>query len=608
VRDITTPGKKGTAASIAVVAMLSLVTLLGVRLWASMELGALPLFLKLHASPDGRVFVPLDDSLYVESPAGESLEVIPLSRFGVRHFQGDFAVLSDDSILLKPGKLEGLEPLQRCSLKTGECRQLVGEGESFQAGESFRLTVDESQQRIWITDTEHHRLLLLEVDGRILHRKEKGFWFPSSMARVGDDAFLVSDTRHARIVRISAREDTFGKELGELRVDGWSKRPGHTRPKGIAIAADGARWVVLTDRSISNGELYRLGPEDATGTQLVLPEGTDAMYPEALADSVLLPDDALYRIHRFADDGTRMADFGSPELKARLSGFATRAGRLDAISRWSFIAMLFVAAPMLLIALWLNHRAAAAGAVELGVATAEPLAEGDELYRDAATRLRQERGEYLFQRRYTVLASREARRVGWVVGLLLSLTMLVTGTRFLVVVSRAFPFLKAQNQPLWPLVLPLVALAVVLLLAGIWWLQVQKHERLLVDARGVRYVSCLSGPLAFLDFLSPSWEMPWLEIERITLKPALGGRLGAAWYYELQERSGTKRCVNALSWRLAGEDEAGLTMQEVMRFHTANIQEAIRRTRLFRLLAGHERRNTHPTGAPAPVLSLPRRR
>ncbi|HEY0094916.1 MAG TPA: hypothetical protein VGB96_11345, partial [Archangium sp.] len=136
--------KSRTAVILAAVAILSIVALLGLQTWASLARDRLPLFSLAHVAPDGRVFVLVDGNLYVESQTGESLEVIPLSRFGVQHFEGDFAVLSDDSIILKSGRARGAEPLQRCALKTGECRQLdAAGGESLEAGVAFRLTVDE---------------------------------------------------------------------------------------------------------------------------------------------------------------------------------------------------------------------------------------------------------------------------------------------------------------------------------------------------------------------------------------------------------------------------------------------------------------------------------
>jgi hypothetical protein len=570
-----------TAVIIAGIATLSIVALLGAQTWATMERGTAPGFLLLHAAPDGRVFVPLEDSLYVESPAGESLEVIPLSRFGVQHFQGDFAVLSDDTLLLGS---QGGEPFQRCALKTGECRPLdVGEN-SFRAGVAFRLAVDERHQRIRVADTVHHRLLLLDFEGRILRELAQGCRYPSSMARVAEDEFLVSDTQHARVVRISGREDDFGKQLGLFRVEGWSKQLDHTRPKGVAIARDGTRWIVLTDGNINHGELYRLGSEDGTATLIPLPEDTDTLWPEALVDSVLLPDQESYRIHRFALDGTRMLDFGSPELKARLSENAARLTRLELVFKGSSLG-LFVAVPMLVFALWLHRKAAAAE--ERGGGPA-----GDDApYRNPETRLRQQRGEYLFQRRLLVLSSRDARQSG----LLLGISFLLMASSPFVMVGVGVTLVPSANWKAGPFPWLLGMWTVILLFTVVCLFQSQRHERLSIDARGIRYVSLFSGPLAFLERLVPGWEMAWQDLEHITLKRVASG-IGGAWYYELRDGGGEKRRINALSWRLVGEDEAGLTMQEVSRFSAAYIQAAIRKTRLHRQLAEHRPELTSPGG------------
>lgn len=408
-------GNSRTSVLIAGVAILSIVALLGVQTWATVARDEMPLFSLVHAAPDGRVFVLLDGNLYVESPTGESLEVIPLSRFGVQHFEGDFAVLSDDSIILERGRVRGEEPLQRCALKTGECRELDGAGgESLQVGVAFRLAVDEPHQRIRVAYTAHHQVLLSDFEGRVLSRQFRSCRYPSAMARVAEDEFLVSDTRGARIVRVSGRDEDFGTELGQFSVQRWSAQPGHTRPKGVAITGDGTRWIVMTDENIGNGELYRLGRDASTPTRIPLPENTDTMFPEALADSVLLPDGGVYRIHRFTLDGTRMSDFGSPELKARLAGFATRTRTLGFVFKGSYIGLLLVSLPMLIAALWMQRKAAAAEDRVLG--PVESQAGGGEPYRNPESSLRELRGEYLFQRRFTVLDAREVRRVGLLMG------------------------------------------------------------------------------------------------------------------------------------------------------------------------------------------------
>jgi len=55
-----------------------------------------------------------------------------------------------------------------------------------------------------------------------------------------------------------------------------------------------------------------------------------------------------------------------------------------------------------------------------------------------------------------------------------------------------------------------------------------------------------------------------------------------------------ERRINALSWRLVGEDETGLTLQSAPRLSPAEIQAVIRKTRLHRQLAEHQPELTSP--------------
>ena len=170
--------RKKTLGTLVAACALALVGAgLGIRLWANGKIDAMPMFWAVHVAPDGRVLAELDDTLYIESPEGESLGVIPLSRFGVSNFEGDFAVLSDDSVILQGGTMPGQSlhditralartrdeapdtdtsgavPLQRCSLKTLTCTPMTGPGDHLKLRRTFKLCVDEQAQRVYVADT-----------------------------------------------------------------------------------------------------------------------------------------------------------------------------------------------------------------------------------------------------------------------------------------------------------------------------------------------------------------------------------------------------------------------------------------------------------------------
>jgi hypothetical protein len=137
-----------------------------------------------------------------------------------------------------------------------------------------------------------------------------------------------------------------------------------------------------------------------------------------------------------------------------------------------------------------------------------------------------------------------------------------------------------RGLSLWP-VLGSGALVVLTLgLGGAWAALSARRERLRVDARGVHYTS-------FLALLGRDWQLPWEAVEGIVLRPALGGRVGAAWYYELRERSGRKRLLNAMSWRPEGADEVGVALSRLPRLDARYIQGVIHDTQLFQVLTAH---------------------
>ena len=145
-----------------------------------------------HVTPSG-------DSLYVESAEGRSLELVPLERLGVRAVRGDLAALSDGSVLLRQEAEHGSAPLQRCELASGACQPLAG---GLQVGVAFRLAVDEAQGRLRVADTPHHRLLLADLEGRVLREHSEGCSFPSAETPVEAGAMLVSDQNRAGLLRV----------------------------------------------------------------------------------------------------------------------------------------------------------------------------------------------------------------------------------------------------------------------------------------------------------------------------------------------------------------------------------------------------------------------
>lgn len=586
--------KKNVATILAIFAMLIVAGMLGLRLWANEKKLDLPMLSTVQIGAEGRVFVLLGETLYIESSDGQSEEILPLSDFGVHGFTGDFAILSDNSILLPQGQLppvtlkENLwmtarfaaddntpsEPLQRCSLETRACQPLDAAG-AWRAGRSFKLAVDEAAGHIYVADTARHRLVMLDMDGRILATHEEGFWFPNQMVLSEGKSLTLADTNHHRLVEIELTADGFGRELHEEFVRDWGGPLANKYPAGLVVDKHSTRWVVVATEGMNEGIVFRV-PRAGRAQQLDMPAGADPLFLASLNNRVLIPDTATYRVHQFDLEGVRLADFGSPSLKSALAVIRQQYARYSDLFEGSLIVLLAVALPMLIIGLVLHQKAQEAVADDEAVTLVQ---EATASFQSPAAQLSRLKSEYLFWRRFTVLPSGEARRFGW---LLFALFAVTTGSVAIVVLSHAqgggkralFDF----SDPQFLLIAILTPLAIT------WVLLVLAYERLQIDRSGIRYTSFFSGPFVFLNALFPSWFLSWSEIADIRLKNKARGSLQHFWYFEIQPVTGKRRKLHALSWRLAGEDEAGIPISSIFRQKPALIRDVVRRTFLYRLL------------------------
>ncbi|HEX7964848.1 MAG TPA: hypothetical protein VF651_03935 [Gammaproteobacteria bacterium] len=581
--------RKRLTTVLAAVGILAICGLVGLRLWANAQRNGMPQLDMVHVGPDGRIYAMLADTLYIEAPDGRFIRSIPLSRFGITGFFGDFAVLADGSLVL-PASAQPADslrkevliyqriptsgdeqpdavPLTRCSLADYSCTPLTGGqgGRYFRADRTFKLAVDEAAGRIYVADTAAQRLLILDMQGSVLAR-QAGFDFPNQIELAGPGAVRVADTNDHALRRLTVRDDVFAGGSSQP-VPGWPKTGSHCFPVGLAADRLGQQWALLTDNHIRNGWLYRV---DVAGKPalLKLPEGSDVLFLAATADTVLAADRAHYAVHVYGLDGQARPDLGSGEFAAALSGFAAKRRLYDAAFDYSFVALL-AALPLLLVALLIvqMQRGPAAGA--------EPLPGPSEGTPAVAWQ-----GEQVFRRRVGGIVDARGRR-----RLLLLLSLALAAPVAIIVLVHAglgrpnlvFGWHSVVTDPRLYVI---VILALVLL---VYALLCRRYERLILDRHGIRYVSWLGGPLAFLAPLQPAWQLRWEEV--IDVRLVATARQAAQWYYELALRQGGTRRIGVFVWRDASQqDETGLGIRDLQARDPARFRQALAGTRLFAYL------------------------
>ncbi|HEY4128639.1 MAG TPA: hypothetical protein VGN70_11370 [Gammaproteobacteria bacterium] len=612
--------KKQLSILLAVLGIAGLLGILGLRLWASSARLAMPQLSMVHAGADGRIYVVLADSLYVETADGTSVSITPLKALGLDSFWGDFAVLSDGSLILpshvQPGDTAQKEldiyarkpvtapqedaegvPLMHCILDTRQCTVLKGSGGKYFKGDrTFKLAVDEQAGHIFVADTAGQRLLMLDMQGGILAEDASDLKFPNQLTFTHQGTLLATDTNDFRLLEFAVTADGFGAKPEETSVTAWPDRHGRSFPAGVGESGDGTRWVVLADDGIAHGALYRLAPGATQVQPVTLPEG-DVLDVAARADDVLVPDMARYRIYWFNRDGGALPDFGSPALQERLGALGRARAIYDAIFKHSLVAML----AMLLLLVLAQHVS------KLVDAETEPeaafAAVPQEFVAPAAGNigLAWQGSDVVFRRRLSGALDKGSRRL--VFGFaLLGVLLVIAGIAVMdsSSLSRAVHNDNSQSRLEMDtfMIIILSAVAAVYLLFSI------RFERLYVTGTGVRYQTWLVGPLRLFAPFYPSWSIGWKQLAAIRLAPRAGGSLAMQWFYELESHDGSIRRIGALFWRRVDkEDETGLTFRAAQKRDPKVLFQAIVRTALYKLMSDArksvEARNGSSSKSPA---------
>lgn len=566
------------------------------RLWANDQRLGVPTFRAMSVSANGNAYIVIGNTLHVESAAGESLHVIPLSQWGVRAFHGDIAALADGSVILARGRMDGMnlgetvraarrvsatshdavEILMRCTLE-GACTPLDGgDAGAEPVGRVFGLAVDETRGFVYVNEPARHRIVQLDMNGALKDESTGGWLFPNNV-RVRGERIGVVDTDHHRYVELHAGAEGIGEPARGESIMTW---PDVTMlrsfPSEALVDSTGALWMLVADNNMADAWLYRY-PANGLPQRISLPEKADPVALEEVAGRVLVADQQHFRIHCFNLAGQLQEDFGSAPLKAELSLRLADHARYEAIFEYSLLAVLAIALPALGAGLWLQRKAERAAALP----KAEDVVANDTgavMFTGLESQFAQLNGEFIFWRKFTVLGTVEARRFGVLFAVL---NVALIGTLVMLEMNIAMRDGVPAGQRL--LTGPALLVGAMFMFTGIAGWMSRMFERLVITREGIRYVSFM--PRLFTVFgIMPSWFLHWSEIASIQLVHSGMGRYQLAWRYVITDAKGAKHRIHPLSWRPAGEPEVGIPLRTALRQTPQSIRDVIHRTWLFRLL------------------------
>lgn len=583
------------AAAVILLVMLLIGAAVYLRLWANTERLEVPAIRAMAVSPQGNVHIVVGNTLFIESPGGESLQRVDLAEWGVEDFHGDLVVLNDGSVILARGQLPAIdaaeavrivarapahgdpsEKLMRCLPVSNTCSVLDGndDGSGFALARAFSIDTDD--RFLYVSEPAKHRVLKLSLQGELVASHDAGWRFPNDIRVAAFDRIGFADTNHHRYVEATLDTEGFGTFVEESDIAGWPHIVRDSRFPSAALKDEtGTLWMLVAHHDMANAALYRK-PADGEAKLLPLPDDADPIAIEKIAGSILVGDWHTFRIYRFNLAGELQPDFGSPQLQQALARLRERHDLWQMLFDFSLIGVLIVAVPALVFGYRMQQKTQEKTAQHQEGETVETVATAPVIPRSHEAQYALLRGEFIFWRKHTALST--------------------DGERAFLFAMVAFPLLMWAMLAWLILTDPegggmqelLANQATVVLAGGLLlaffaaWLSAM-FERIVVTGEGIRYTSLFPKP--FSRFLMPDWFLRWEDIREIRLEPGAIAKAPAMWRYRLFTTRGRTREIKAFAWRLAGEKEVGVAIGSLRKLDPQRIRATLQQTVLYRLLA-----------------------
>ena len=229
---------------------------------------------------------------------------------------------------------------------------------------------------IFISDSGHHRLIAIDLDGNVIDATEKNgsrFVFPNDLM-FQSSSLIAADTNNSRVVAIDVTGGRFGRDLWQFDARTDLAGSGRWWPMSIAQSGNGDWWVINAGAGMRHGVVLIFEQSGKAIRSVQLPSAPSILQldslspalaklweasilglvhdPLALAkvgDQILVTDPSLMRVVSITQDGAHASEFGDESFQAELRQLSERRQRLKLRRTGSMalaFALLMVAVPI----------------------------------------------------------------------------------------------------------------------------------------------------------------------------------------------------------------------------------------------------------------------
>ena len=284
------------------------------------------------------IYLLIAETLYRVDLEGLVTEKMTLEELGLPVEIADLVTLGTDLVLVAGSTGD----LYRCNPQSRGCR-IIGKAPGKHGGRAFDLMVDPGNDRLFISNSRHHRIDVVSTDGSHLSVLQGAFRlrYPNGMAYLGDERIVIADTNNHRLLGLRVSGESDAEVLWSVDAANQHGRTDRRWPITVALSSEGNLWAINGDGSLTQGDLIVYDPTGQAERRIHLEPGSDPVFLLPLPDGMLVGDYDNFRLIRVSLSGDTLSSFGDASLKQALTRLKQAQNTFDRSVTLAYVSLCF---------------------------------------------------------------------------------------------------------------------------------------------------------------------------------------------------------------------------------------------------------------------------
>lgn len=267
------------------------------------------------ATAEDAVYFIAGGTLYHADGRGVLQDAATLASLGLPPAVSHLVVMPDALLVAESRR----GTVQRCDLPRRVCVELARIPLP-PKGATLALAYAPQEARFYVADSARHELHAWGLDGRRQYRLDidGGLKYPNDVIWLGGGRLLVADTNHHRILVIEDQGRGRTRLVQQVEAENRLGGAGHTWPTAVARDADGRIWTVNSNGLLQDGEVIVFDAAGKARRRIGLGAGADPVALALLRDAMLVLDHDSYRLQAVGLADFGVSDFGDAAVQDAL--------------------------------------------------------------------------------------------------------------------------------------------------------------------------------------------------------------------------------------------------------------------------------------------------